>query len=172
MLEMLLSGILIMLMRVCDVTIGTFRTILIVQGRKVFAGLAGFVEVLIWIFAIRTVFQHLDNYYNLFGYAIGFGMGNVLGITLEQKIGLGYSQLSIISRMFTDEIATMLRKSKIGVTILPGEGGAGGVAILMVIIPRKKQKQVIRAIEEIDSSCFITVQSAMPYRGFIHGPRK
>lgn len=172
MLEMLLSGILIMLMRVCDVTIGTFRTILIVQGRKIFAGLAGFVEVLIWIFAIRSVFQHLDNYYNLFGYAIGFGLGNVLGITLEQKIGLGYSQLSIISRMFSDEIATMLRKSKIGVTILPGEGGSGGVAILMVIIPRKKQKQIIKSIEEIDNTCFITVQSAMPYRGFMHGPRK
>jgi len=172
MLEMLLSGLLIMLMRICDVTIGTVRTILIVQGRKLLAGLAGFVEVLIWIVAIRTVFQHLDNMYNLFGYAIGFGLGNVLGITLEQKIGLGYSQLTVISRMFTDEIATMLRKSKIGVTLVPGEGGAGGVAILIVIIPRKKQKQIIKEIEAIDKNCFITVQSAMPYRGYIHGARK
>ena len=32
---------------------------------------------------------------NLFGYAIGFGIGNVLGITIEQKIGFGYAQLNI-----------------------------------------------------------------------------
>ncbi|MBI2420212.1 MAG: hypothetical protein HYV28_20310, partial [Ignavibacteriales bacterium] len=48
--------ILIALMRICDVSIGTFRTILVVQGRKLYAGVAGFFEVLIWIFAIRFVF--------------------------------------------------------------------------------------------------------------------
>jgi len=172
MLDLLSGGLLIMCMRICDVTIGTFRTILIVQGRKALAGIAGFFEVMIWILAIRSVFQHLDNPYNLVGYATGFAIGNVLGITLEQKIGLGYSQLTIISRMFADEIATMLRKMKIGVTILPGEGGSGGIAILMVIVPRKNYKKIIKAIEAIDSNCFISVQAAMPYRGFIHGPRK
>ncbi len=172
MYEMILSGIIIMLMRICDVTIGTFRTILIVQGRKLLAGLAGFFEVLIWIFAIRTVFQHLDNVANLIGYSLGFGLGNILGITLEQKIGLGYVQINVISRLFTDEIADMLRLSKHGVTILPGEGGSGGVSIIMCIIPRKMQKKIIHSIEAIDKDSFITVQSAMPFRGFMHGARK
>jgi len=172
MTDTILGALLIMGMRVCDVTIGTIRTILVVQGKKYFAGLAGFFEVLIWVFAIRYIMQHLDVILNLFGYATGFAMGNILGITIEQKIGLGYVQLSIISRHFTDQIANTLRKSKYGLTILPGEGGSGGVAIIMAVIPRKSQRKVIKLVESVDKDAFITVQSSLPYRGYVHGSRK
>jgi uncharacterized protein YebE (UPF0316 family) len=73
MFDTIAGAVLIMLMRVGDVSIGTIRTILIVQGKKYLAGIAGFFEVLIWVFAIRFIFQHLDNHANLFGYALGFG---------------------------------------------------------------------------------------------------
>ncbi|RPI75918.1 MAG: DUF2179 domain-containing protein [Ignavibacteriales bacterium] len=166
------GAVLIMLMRVCDVSIGTIRTILIVQGKKYIAGIAGFIEVLIWVFAIRFIFQHLDNYANLFGYALGFGLGNILGIAIENKIGLGYVQINIISKHFTDQIANKLRGLKYGATILPAEGGSGGVSIIVIIIARKYQKRLIHLVEEIDKDAFITVQHSLPYRGFIHGARK
>lgn len=172
MLESILGAVMIMLMRICDVSIGTMRTILVVQGRKYYAGLFGMIEVLIWVFAIRYIFQHLDYIPNLFGYAIGFGLGNILGITIEQKVGLGYVQLNVISRFSTDKIADSLRINKYGVTILPGEGGAGGVAIIVLIMPRKYQKRAIDLIESIDKQAFITIQYSLPYRGFMHGARK
>ncbi|MBX2977417.1 MAG: DUF2179 domain-containing protein [Ignavibacteriaceae bacterium] len=172
MFEGYFGAVLIMLMRICDVSIGTFRTILVVQGRKYLAGMTGFIEVLIWVFAIRFIFQHLDNTANLFGYALGFGLGNLLGISIEQKIGLGYVQLNIISKFHTDIIANALRRAKVGVTILPGEGGTGGVAIIVCIVSRKTQKKVIEIVEGIDTTAFITVQSSLPYRGFVHGSRK
>jgi len=115
---------------------------------------------------------HLDNIPNLFGYATGFAIGNILGITLEQKIGFGFAQLTIISRQFTDKIADTLRKSKYGVTILPGEGGTGGVSIIALIVPRNKQRKTIELIESIDKTAFITIQHSLPYRGFKHGVRK
>jgi uncharacterized protein YebE (UPF0316 family) len=172
MIEQIGGAILIMLMRICDVSIGTMRTILVVQGRKYLAGMAGFFEVLIWVFAIRFIMQHLDNIANLFGYAAGFGLGNIMGITIEQKIGLGFVQMNIISRYYTDQIADTLRKLKYGVTILPAEGGSGGVAVIVSIIPRKIQKKVIEQIEKIDKNSFITIQHSLPYRGFMHGSRK
>ena len=148
------------------------RTILVVQGRKYLAGLAGTIEVLIWVFAIRYIFQNLDQVLNLFGYAIGFGLGNILGITLEQKIGLGFAQLNIISRIASEKIAEILRKEKYGVTQLPATGVSGDVSLLVVIVQRKNQKKVISLIESIDPKAFITVQHSLPYRGFIHGVRK
>ncbi len=172
MIESILGALLIMGMRICDVTIGTIRTLLVVQGRKYLAGAAGFVEVLIWIFVIRFIFQHLDSVYNYFGYAAGFAIGNIVGVTLEQKIGLGFVQLNIISKYATDEIANSLRKSKYGVTILPAEGGSGGVSIIVLIVARKFQPEVIKLVESIDKSSFITVQPSMPFRGYTHGPRK
>ena len=172
MFDTIAGSLLIMGMRICDVSIGTMRTILIVQGKKYLAGMTGFFEVLIWVLAIRFIFQHLDNYANLLGYATGFALENILGITLEQKIGFGFVQLNIISKHYTDRIADTLRKSKYGVTILPGEGSAGGVSIIIVIIARKYQKKVIRLVESVDKEAFITVQHSLPYRGFIHGARK
>lgn len=172
MIETILGAILIAGMRVCDVTIGTMRTILVIQGKKYLAGLAGFFEVLIWITAMRYIVQHMDQTINLFGYAGGFALGNILGITLEQKIGLGFIQLNVISRHCTDRIADMLRKSKYGVTILPGEGAAGGVAVLVVVLKRKQQRTAVKMIESIDPSAFISIQPSVPYRGFMHGSRK
>ncbi len=172
MIELILSALLIMLMRICDVTIGTVRIILVSQGRKYLAALAGFFEVLIWIFAMRYIVQHMENIVNLFGYATGFAIGNIFGISIEQRIGLGFTQLNIISMHFSDKIANALRNAKHGVTIIPGEGAVGGVSILMIVIPRKKQKEVIKLIESIDPEAFISVQPSVPYRGFIHGSRK
>ncbi|MBA4250113.1 MAG: hypothetical protein C0425_01040 [Chlorobiaceae bacterium] len=172
MFESFLGAFIIMLMRICDVSLATFRTILIVQSRKYLAGLVGFFEVLIWIIAIRLIFQHLDNVYNIIGYSVGFALGNIIGITIEQKIGLGYVQLSIISKFKTDEIANALRRMKNGVTILPAEGGAGGVAIIIVVVPRNRQSIIIDKIESIDKEAFITIQSASPYRGYFITARK
>ena len=172
MLAMILGALLIVCMRICDVTLDTIRVILVVQGRKYLAGLVGFFEVLIWIFVIRYIMQHMDVLLNLFGYATGFALGNVIGVTIEQKIGLGFVQLNIISRHATDKIAMALRKSKFGVTILPGEGGTGGVSVMVVIIARKLQRTVINLIEEIDKEAFITVQYSLPFRGFMNGSRK
>lgn len=172
MFEVIFGGVLIMLMRVADVTLGTFRTILVVNAKRYHAAITGFFEVLIWIFAMRYIVQHMDQTVNLFGYAVGFGLGNLLGITLEEKIALGYVQLNIISKHFTDKIADRLRLSKFGVTILPAEGGSGGVSILVIIIRRKDLKSVHKIIDEIDPNAFVTVQHSRPYRGYIHGSRK
>jgi uncharacterized protein YebE (UPF0316 family) len=172
MLDIILGALMIMCMRVADVTFGTLRTILVVQGKKYYAAAAGFCEVLIWIFAMRYIVQHMDQTINLFGYATGYALGNIMGITIEQKIGLGYVQLNIISRHYADIIADKLRRFQHGVTILPGEGGTGGVSILVVIVRRKDQRAIIKLIESIDENAFIFVQSSIPYRGYIHGARK
>jgi len=171
-MEQILGALLIMGLRMIDVSLGTFRTIMVVQAKKYLAASIGFLEVLIWIFAMRYIFQNMDNTYNLIGYALGFGLGNIVGITLEEKIALGYVQVNIISLYFADKIADELRKAEFAVTILPAEGGSGGMSLLVIIIRRRDLKDAKKIIETIDNECFITVQHSRPYRGFIHGARK
>jgi len=166
-MEIFLSAFMIMCMRIVDVTISTIRTLMVVQGRKYIAGFLGFVEVTIWVFAIRHIMMHIDNLWNILGYSTGFGLGNIIGITLEQKFGLGFIQVYIISRHDTDKIADELRKNKFGVTILPAEGGSGGQAIIVTVISRKRQKELFELVERIDPNAFITIQSATPYRGYV-----
>lgn len=167
-MEIFLGALMIMFMRIADVTLGTVRTLMVVQGRKYQAGILGFIEVTIWIFAIRHVMMHLDNMWNILGYSTGFALGNVLGIYVEQKFGVGFVQLYAISLHYVDKIADELRRNKFGVTILPGEGGRGGVAVLVILTTRRRQNDAIKIIDEIDPKAFISIQSATPYRGFVH----
>lgn len=171
-IENILGALLILVLRMMDVSLGTFRMIMVVQAKKYLAAIIGFFEVLIWIFAMRYIFQNLDNTYNLIGYAIGFALGNILGVSLEEKIALGYVQVNIISMYYAEIIADALRKAKFGVTILPAEGGSGGVSLLVIIIRRRDLKNAKKIIDEIDKKSFVTVQHSRPYRGFIHGARK
>ena len=121
---------------------------------------------------MKYVINHMDNTINLIAYAGGFACGNLLGITLEGKIGLGYVQLNVISKSYAREIASKLRRSKYGVTMLPAEGVEGHTTVLVVIIKRRDQKNVMKLIESVDPECFITIQHSRPYRGFLHGSRK
>ncbi|MBU1100353.1 MAG: DUF2179 domain-containing protein [Bacteroidetes bacterium] len=172
MIEALLGGLAIMLMRIADVTLGTFRTLMVVQGKKYHSGIIGFFEVLIWIFAMRYIVQHMDETINLFGYAFGFGIGNILGITLDQKFAFGFVQLNIISKKYFEEITSKLRASKFATTLIPALGNNGSSSIIVTIIKRKQQKVVMNLVNSIDPDAFITVQHSRPYKGFIHGGRK
>jgi uncharacterized protein YebE (UPF0316 family) len=154
--------------RVLDVSLGTVRTLMVVKGYKYSAAILGFIEVTIWVVAIRHIMLNLDNLWNIFGYSLGFALGTILGITIENKFGKGFVQMYVISKHHTDKIANALRSSKVGVTILPGEGVRGGVAILVVLVNIRRKNEVIKLVEKIDSDSFISVQTAVPYRGFIH----
>jgi uncharacterized protein YebE (UPF0316 family) len=112
-----------------------------VQGRKYIAGGIGFFEVTIWVIAIRHIMQNLDNLWNILGYSTGFALGTIIGISIEQFLGAGYVLIYIFSMNYADAIADELRKNKVGVTLLPGEGGSGGIAILMVLVTRKRKKE-------------------------------
>jgi len=167
-INIIFGALLIMSLRIIDVSLGTIRALKTVQGKKYAAGSIGFFEVTIWVIAIRHIMQNLDNLWNILGYSTGFALGTIIGITIEQMLGSGYLQLYVFSMNFADAIADELRKNKIGVTMLPGEGGSGGVAILMVLITRKRKKELIKIIDKIDSSAFISIQTATPYRGYIN----
>lgn len=169
---MILGGLMIMTLRIVDVTLGTFRTLMVVQAKKYLAAAIGFFEVLIWIFAMRYIVQHMDNTINLLFYALGFALGNLLGIALDQKLAIGFVQLNIISRHKIEEIAGELRASKFAATLIPAEGNEGKASILVTIIRRKDQKAIMKLIDYVDPEAFITIQHSRPYRGYIHGARK
>ncbi|MCE1165375.1 MAG: DUF5698 domain-containing protein [Bacteroidetes bacterium] len=165
MVETILYALMIMGLRIIDVSLGTIRTITTVHGNKYRAGLIGFFEVTIWVIAISTVMSHLNNFINIFAYSGGFALGTIIGISIEQKLGSGFVSLYIISMNYPDDIAMALRENKIGVTMMPGEGASGGVTVLMVLISRKRQKEVMNLVEKIDPNVFISVQTAIPHRG-------
>ncbi len=102
--------LLIFLARVCDVTIGTVRIMLLSKGRRLLAPMLGFVEVLIWLLAIRQIFNHLENVACYLAFAGGFAMGNYVGMCIEQKLAIGLDAVRIITKKDSQDLIVHLSK--------------------------------------------------------------
>ena len=171
-MDVLIGALLIFGLRICDVSMGTVRTMFTVQGRKLSASVIGFFEVIIWAMAIRQVFAQLDNLWNILAYGAGFATGTWLGIAIEHKLAIGFTHVYVISRHNADDIANALRINKFGVTIIPAEGGSGGMPIVTSLIRRSRTRELKNIVDAIDGNALISMHSSTIYRGFMHTMRK
>jgi uncharacterized protein YebE (UPF0316 family) len=164
--------ILIMVSRICDVTIGTIRIILVSKGNKILSPILGFIEVLIWLIAISQIMQHLDNWACYVAYATGFAIGNYIGILLEEKLAMG----TLLVRVFTNQevkpLVDDLQAENHGVTVVEAEGARGKVHMLYIIIQRKYLSDVVEQIQKKASKAFYTVEDIRYAREGIFQPKR
>jgi uncharacterized protein YebE (UPF0316 family) len=154
-----LSGALfIFVLRVASVSLTTVRTVFVVRGMRKWAAAIGFVEITIWVVAISRVITGLDSVWNIIGYSGGFSVGTLLGMWIEDKLAFGDSELRIISMASGPELAESMREKGYGVTEMTAEGQSGPVFMLNVVTQRKQVADVIRLVDEIDGSAFVTVE--------------
>lgn len=159
---------LIFLARVTDVSIGTFRIILVSKGKKAISAFLGFIEVSIWLLAISQVFQHVTNIACFLAYGFGFAMGNYVGISIEEKIAMGQQAIRIITRNTMEVLPMALRDAGYGATVIKANGAKGEVNIIFSIVPRRQVKEVIALAREIDPNIFISLQDVRSVNaGFI-----
>jgi len=160
-LPTILLGLVIFLARVTDVSMGTMRTISIVQGRTRIAFLLGFIEVSMWLVIISTVIHRIEEkpILGVF-YALGFSIGNVVGIILEKRLAYGHIILRIISTQSGKTIAEKIRQTGHAVTTFQGEGLSGPVTMLYVVCPRREQNDVVQVVRRIEPDAFYTVDLA------------
>ncbi len=142
---------------VCVVTICTLRIIAIARGQTLLAPLLGFFEVTTWLFAIGQVMQNLDKFSCSLAFALGFTLGNFLGILIEKGLALGTVVVRVITHRDAGELVGALRSANYGVTCVDGEGGKGPVQIVMTVVKRKQLPAVVALIEAHHPQAFYAV---------------
>lgn len=159
--SVLMTGVLIFFARICDVSIGTVRTIVTVQGRTLIAFCLAVFEIIIWILVASTVIgQVKDQPILVIFYAFGYATGNVVGIKVEERLAFGLTILRVICRDSAMAIASKLRDASQPVTIFQGEGMRGPVWELYIACRRKDLKWIIDEIQKIDDQAFFVVEQA------------
>ncbi len=149
---------LIFLARVCDVSIGTIRIILVSKGYKRLAPLLGFLEVLIWVIAITEIIQNLNNWACYIGYAGGFAMGNYVGMLIEERLALGYELIRIITRKDSDNLVHALLERGYRITQIPAKGSTGDVGVIYSVIKRTDLKEFIAFMKKFNPKAFYTIE--------------
>jgi uncharacterized protein YebE (UPF0316 family) len=158
MLDSLYPALVIFCLRCVDVSLGTLRLILTVQGRRSIASLIGFVEVSLFITAVATVVRGPLDVVRVLGYGAGFATGTFLGVTLDRRLGLG----DVVVRAITgtgEAVLAALTDAGFGVTLLNGRGGRGSsVGVVFSVCHRRRLPDVLRVIREVDSAATLTVE--------------
>ncbi len=154
----LLLPLAIMCSRVVDVSIGTVRMVMVIRGRRYTAAVLGFFEVTIWLMAITGIISHVDNLISYVAYGLGFAIGNIVGLTIEQKMAVGQQVVRYISSEEGEHISRVLRTRGFGVTEFSGSGREGPVMLGFVIAPRKKVPGLMEIICGVDPRSVVTIE--------------
>jgi uncharacterized protein YebE (UPF0316 family) len=147
---------LIVLARITDVTLDTIRTVAIVQGRRAFAAILGFIQAIVYICAIAKVLLNMDHPVYALAYGLGFACGTYLGITIEQRLAFGDQLVSLITRKGA-ELAKALRAEGYRFAEVKGHTRDGDLTILYVEIARRLTPKLISDASAADERCFCIV---------------
>ncbi len=152
-------------MRICDVSLGTMRTIAVVQGKLKVSVALGFFEVLIWICGVSQVMLCVRQYPVVaVAFAAGFATGNGVGILLERMIAMGSVSLTIISPGAGAAIAERLRANGQRLTTFAGEGRDGPVTLIYTTCPRRALRKLLELARSLDPRLFYTVEPLREWR--------
>jgi len=153
-----LLPLLIVLSRVVDVTLGTIRIIYIARGMRYLAPFFGFFEILVWLLAIGQIMRNLTNPLYYIAYAVGFTLGNFVGILVEERLAIGRVVIRIITQKDSDTLVDRLRGQGYGVTVLNAIGSTGMVKVIFTIVKRKNLEEVIDEVRQYNPKAFFSVE--------------
>jgi len=165
------GALVIFALRVVDVSCDTMRVLFTVRGKRPIAGILGFFQATIWIFAVGTAIRYIDSVWHVLGYAGGYACGNMIGITIEQAVAYGLNTVRITSLHGGVEIAEALRDRGYGVTEIAGYGREGRVEIVNSVVQRAHLDEVMAIVDRFDPAAFVTVEEPKILRGGRFAPR-
>ncbi len=102
-------------------------------------------------------------------YALGFALGNYFGSKLEERLGIGVSEIkAIVKAEHGPEAVGHLRDQGYAVTVVEGQGKELERHILFMYVKRKRVKAVVEQLTQVQQNVVITVSDTKPvYGGYL-----
>lgn len=145
----------ILVINIFYVSFSTIRMILTLKGRRYIAAAVGMVEVVIYVIGLGLVLDDLNEIQNVVAYALGFGIGVIVGSKIEEKLALGYITVNVISSNPDIEFTRKLREKGYGVTSWFAYGMEGDRLSMQILTPRKYELKLYETIKTLDPKAFI-----------------
>jgi uncharacterized protein YebE (UPF0316 family) len=163
------AALFIFVLRVVGVALSTIRVLVMMRGQKLLSMAMGFFEVLVYVIAIGQVVSNLSNVWNVLGYCLGFSAGTLIGMWLDERLIMGFSNVRIVSRYKAQHLGDRIREEGYGATVAWGSGQKGSVGIVTATVRRQEVSDVCQLAEDVDPDAFVTVEEARAVRrGYMH----
>jgi uncharacterized protein YebE (UPF0316 family) len=155
----------ILIINIVYVSFFTIRMILTLKGQRYLAAFLSMIEVVIYVLGLGLVLNNLNEIQNLIAYAVGYGIGVIVGMKIEEKLALGYITVNVITKEYDKELPKVLREKGYGVTNWEASGLEGNRMALQILTPRKFELKLYDLIKSLDPKAFIIVYEPKSIHG-------
>lgn len=157
--------VLILVLQLVYVPILTLRTIFLVKNMTIIASLLGFAEALIYVFGLSLVFSGEQGPLAMLVYALGFGIGILIGGAVENKLAIGYNNFAVNLMEKNTDLINHLRNEGFGVTFYEGEGRDSKRYKLDILTKRNREEELLDLIDEYEPRSFIVSYEPRRFKG-------
>lgn len=150
----------IFFVRIFDVSLGTFRTLLTVKGKTLYAALVGFFEVLVWFLVVREALNTEESGLLIaIAYSLGFATGTFIGGMLSRKFIVTPISVQIITTGNVTKILEVLKKNNYGCSVIDIKGYNEEIEKKMIIVEtvNKRVNELTTLINKIDNKAFVVI---------------
>ncbi len=132
--------------------ISTLRLIVVSSGKKLFGAILNLIVSIIWIFSTSLAIINIKDILNIIAFALGSFIGSYIGSIIEEKIAIGSNMLFIVTKK---EIIIKEKLDKLKYTsfIINDD-------IILIMVDRKKRKNLLNIIRKIDPDSTIISDKA------------
>jgi uncharacterized protein YebE (UPF0316 family) len=170
--EIVLNVLFIFILRVLGVSLSTVRLLLMTRGRRLLSAVFGFFQTLVYAVAIGKVVQDLNNIPNLMSYCLGFSVGTLLGMWLEERIAVGFATIRVIFPGRNHQVVEAIRRAGHGATEAIAQGKEGTVGTVKAVVRRRDVETVYKIIRQYAPDAFITIEDTQKVEhGYLHATR-
>ena len=161
----MLEIFLILLLQLIYVPFLTLRTIFLVKNMTFTASIFGFIESLIYVFGLSLVFSGDQGPLAMLVYALGFGIGIIIGGFIEEKLAIGFNSFEVNLLEKNTELIDKLRTKGFGVTVYDGEGRDSKRYRLDILTKRNREDELLEIIDQYDQKAFIVSYEPRRFKG-------
>lgn len=150
----MVMAVIILIINIVYVSFFTIRMILVIKGHRYLAAFISMIEVVIYVIGLGLVLKNLNEIQNLIAYALGYGLGIIVGTKIEDKLALGYIMVNVITKEYDRDLPRVLREHGYGVTSWMAWGLEGERLAMKILTPRKHESKLYSLIKELDPKAF------------------
>lgn len=153
---------LIFFAKVLENALATLRLIVVANGKKQVGAILNFMISIVWVISTGyVVIDVLKDPLKILVFALGSYVGSLVGSIIEEKLAMGSCMIMVVTEEEIGEcMVKQFNNKNLPVTTFKGKGNERFRKVLMIVIERKRQKEVISLIKECDKNALIIVESA------------
>lgn len=160
----------IFLARIIDVSISTFRMMIMVRKKSILIPILAFMEVFIWFIAARKALNtNIDSILIPICYSLGYATGTYIGGCLSRKFIINVNSIEITTSRNNTKLINGLRSEGCGVSVIALKNNYRDKKdLILVDVKSKNTQETIKLIKELDPKAFIVVKDTkIVHNGYI-----